>query len=253
MYIVQCTGQIHDIPDDAVAQFMEDMDVTIPTLTDIQPEQRGGEITRDEIKQALQSAKAHSAPGPTGQTLGFYKFLFQQLPYIFTKCMNVITFCDDILDSPSLCWVKRRKVVYIPKPGKDRLLPSSYRPLSLLEVLYKIPAKILTGRLGNVLPDISYEDQHGFVPGRGAQYSTLSAVHAVQDAENTGKSLQLLGIDISGAFDAISGSCIKQCMVLNGFPMHLITAIDNLTKEGRARVEVNGRLGEEFVQKSGVG
>jgi hypothetical protein len=250
---IQCTGQIHDIPDDAVLKFMEDMDITLPTLSDIQREQIGDEIDRDEVRQALQNAKPQSAPGPTGQTLGFYKYLFQQIPYIFTKCMNIITFYDDILDSPSLQWIKKRKVVYIPKPGKDKYLASSYRPLSLLEVLYKIPAKILTDRLGNILPDISYEDQHGFVPGRGAQYNTLSTVHAIQDAERTGKSLQLLGIDINGAFDSISRKCIKQCMILNGFPTHLVTAIDNLTKEGRAQIEVNGRLGDEFIQQSGVG
>jgi hypothetical protein len=34
-------------------------------------------------------------------------------------------------------------------------MPASYRPLSLLEVLYKIPAKILTDRIGNILPTIS--------------------------------------------------------------------------------------------------
>ncbi len=119
--------------------------------------------------------------------------------------------------------------------------------------MYKIPAKILTDRLGNILPDISYEDQHGFVPGRGAQYNTFSTVHAIQDAEGTGKSLQLLGIDINGAFDSISRKCIKQFMILNGFPTHLVTAIDNLTKVGRAQIEVNGRLGDEFIQQSGVG
>ncbi len=157
--------------------FTEDMDITLPTLTDIQREQIGNEIDMDEVRQALQNAKSQSAPGPTGQTLGFYNYIFQQIPYTFTKCMNIITYCDDILDSPSLQWIKKRKVVHIPKPGKDRNLASSYRPLSLLEVQYKIPAKILTDRLGNILPDISYEDQHGFVPGRGAQYTQHCTCH----------------------------------------------------------------------------
>jgi hypothetical protein len=120
----------------------------------------------------------------------------------------------------------------------------------LLEVLYKIPSKILTDRIGRILPDISYADQCGFVPGRGAQYNTLTAGHAVQDAEINGKSMQMLGIDINSAFDAISGECIRQCMILNGFPAHVVAAIHNLTKLGIARVEVNGKRGEEFTQKS---
>jgi hypothetical protein len=42
-------------------------------------------------------------------------------------------------------------------------------------------------------------------------------------------------------------------MILNGFPAHVVAAIHNLTKLGIARVEVNGKRGEEFTQKSGVG
>jgi hypothetical protein len=229
------------------------MDVTLPTLTPDQQEHIGDEISREEVALALGASKAHSAPGPTGQTLGFYKYLFQQIPYLFTRCINSIAFVDDLLDSPSLTWIKQRRIIYIPKPGKDPLLPSSYRPLSLLEVFYKIPAKILTDRIGGILPDISYPDQCGFVPGRGAQYSTLAAGHAVHDAETTGSGLQLLGIDISSAFDSISGDCIRQCMILNGFPPHFVSSVHNLTKLGIAQVEVNGKQGQQFVQKSGVG
>jgi hypothetical protein len=108
-------------------------------------------------------------------------------------------------------------------------------------------------RIGGILPDISYPDQCGFVPGRGAQYSTLAAGHAVHDAETTGSGLQLLGIDISSAFDSISGDCIRQCMILNGFPPHFVSSVHNLTKLGIAQVEVNGKQGQQFVQKSGVG
>ena len=82
---IQCTGQVNDISDDAVLKFTEDMDITLPTLTDIQREQIGNEIDRDEVRQALQNAKSQSAPGPTGQTLGFYKYIFQQIPYVFYK------------------------------------------------------------------------------------------------------------------------------------------------------------------------
>jgi len=248
-----CTGQEQLIAEDAVTDFLDDMDIDLPKLTEDQQEQIGAEITSDEVRQALQSAKAHSAPGPSGQTLGFFKYIFSQIPYIFTRCMNLVAFCDDILDSPALTWIKQRKVIYIPKPGKDPLSPSSYRPLSLLEVLYKIPAKILTDRIGLILPSISYEDQCGFVPGRGAQYNTLTAGHVIQDAENTGHSLQLLGMDISSAFDSISGECIRQCMLANGFPAHVVSAVHNLTKLGMAQVEVNGRKGDIFLQKSGVG
>ena len=249
---MDCTGG-HHVMDMTVEQFLRDHDIQLPTISNEQASELEKEITKDDIKTALQAAKVSSAPGPTGQTLGFYKFIFHQIPHIFTRCINMIAFYTDILDSSSLKWIKERKIIYIPKPGKDPLLPSSYRPLSMLEILYKIPSKILTDRLGAILPDLSYSDQAGFVPGRGAQYGTLAAMHVVQDAEKHGKGAQLLGIDISGAFDAIQASCIRECMVLNGIPGTYIEAVHNLTKEGRAQVEVNGQLGERFIQHSGVG
>jgi hypothetical protein len=117
---MQCTGQEHQVEDNAVSQFLEDMDIVLPTLTPAQQEQIGDEITRDEVKEALQSAKAHSAPGPTGQTLGFYKFIFHQIPYLFTRCINNIVFYGDILDSASLQWIKKRRVIYIPSRVRIR-------------------------------------------------------------------------------------------------------------------------------------
>jgi hypothetical protein len=73
---MQLTGQATIIQDDAVAQFLADMDITLPTLTPDQQEQVRDEITRADVRAALQTAKAHLAPGPTGQTIGFYKFIF---------------------------------------------------------------------------------------------------------------------------------------------------------------------------------
>ena len=102
-----CTGQEHRVADNAVAQFLDDMDITLPTLTQDQQDQLGDEVCRDEVRLALQEGKAQSAPGPSGQTLGFYKFVFQQIPYLFTRCMNIMLFRDDILDSPSLSWIKK--------------------------------------------------------------------------------------------------------------------------------------------------
>ncbi len=58
---MQCTGQERDIPDGAVQDFLEEMDITMPKLTQDQQDRIGDDITRDEVKQALQKAKGKSA------------------------------------------------------------------------------------------------------------------------------------------------------------------------------------------------
>ena len=52
------------------------------------------------------------------------------------------------------------------KPNKDPTQPSSYRPISLINVDTKIIAKALVVRLEKVSPSIIHPDQTGFVKGR---------------------------------------------------------------------------------------
>jgi hypothetical protein len=46
------------------------------------------EFSQDEIGDAIKEAKEHSAPGPSGQILSFYKLLFMILPNLMTKAIN---------------------------------------------------------------------------------------------------------------------------------------------------------------------
>lgn len=54
----------------------------------------------------------------------------------------------------------------LPKPGKDRLLPDSYRPISLLNSDIKLLAQFLATRLSKVIGRLIHKDQSGFIPTR---------------------------------------------------------------------------------------
>ncbi len=76
------------------------------------------EFTREEIKHAISSAKADSAPGPSGQTIAIYKYIFIEIPSIFSKALNELAFVPGLIHSPAFAWLKECKIVFIPKPGK---------------------------------------------------------------------------------------------------------------------------------------
>jgi hypothetical protein len=68
---------------------------------------------------------------------------------------------------------KQAGVVSILKPGKDPTLPSTYRPISLLDTVVKIFEKILLAR---VLREVSErgllrDERFGFDPGTARHYS----------------------------------------------------------------------------------
>ncbi len=167
-----------------------------PEISDLLDE----EINSLEIETAINKAHEVSAPGPTGKTIILYKLLFQEIPDILTAAVNQLVFNHELASHATFQWIKDRKVIYIPKKPFPTT-PGDYRPLSMLEVLYKIPSRILTRRLSITLPDITGEHQHGFMQGKGIQEPSLLATHLIQDSQQTKQPLQLVSLYIEKAFD----------------------------------------------------
>jgi len=57
-------------------------------------------------------------------------------------------------------------IMLLLKPQKDLLLPSSYRPITLLKVDYKILASVSNFRMKQYLNDLIKPGQNGFIKGR---------------------------------------------------------------------------------------
>ncbi len=58
------------------------------------------------------------------------------------------------------------------KPGKDPVLPTSYRPISLINVDTKIICKAISKRIEKITPLIIHYDQTGFIKGRHSSTNT---------------------------------------------------------------------------------
>jgi hypothetical protein len=135
--------------------------------------------------------------------LQFYKLIFADIPNIMTWAINQMVFVPRLNETPQFKWIQHRKVVYIPKkPGPTS--PSNYRPLSMLEVLYKIPSQILAKRLSKILPTVIGPHQHGFVANRGIQELSILATHLIQEANRYDRPLQLISFHTEKAFNRVS-------------------------------------------------
>ncbi len=150
--------------EETLADMLDDLQLDLPQISPDVKEFLDEEITSLEVEAAINEAQEVSAPGPTGQTITLYKLLFQEIPDIFTAAMNQLVFNHELASHAMFQWIKERKVIYIPKKPSSTS-PGDYRPLSMLEVLYKIPSRILARRLTTALPEIIGEHQHGFMQG----------------------------------------------------------------------------------------
>ena len=100
----------------------------------------------------------------------------------------------------------------IPKKDKNRLFLKNWRPLTLLNVDYKILAKLLSNRLCKVLPHIINEDQTGYIKGRfiGCNIRQIEDAIIFTDLNNTPGII--LTIDFEKAFDSINWNFIDKAL-----------------------------------------
>ena len=94
--------------------------------------------TPDEVHEAISGLKFGKAPGPNGIPNRALKHLPQRAVSILARIFIAILLTHHFRS----LW-KHARVTSILKPGKDPALPSSYRPISLLDSIGKLLEKIL--------------------------------------------------------------------------------------------------------------
>ena len=79
----------------------------------------------------------------------------------------------------------------------------NWRPISLLNVDYKILSKVLAERLKSVLPDIIHYDQRGCIPGRYIGENIRLIDDLLFEIENECNDPVILMLDQEKAFDRV--------------------------------------------------
>ena len=95
-----------------------------------------------EVSKAIAELKVGKAPGPNVVPNKALRNLARKAVTFLTKVFNGVLKWQHC---PAV-W-KHARVISLFKPGKDPALPSSYRPISLLDTVGKLFEKILLSRL----------------------------------------------------------------------------------------------------------
>lgn len=133
-------------------------------LLSVSEEQNRGltsEITSEELNSAISSLKANKSPGPDGYTAEWYRTMREKLIPTLLASFNWVLKEKKIPPS----W-REALISLIRKEGKDKLECGSFRPISILNVDYKLFTSILARRIDKILPKLSHIDQTGFIKQR---------------------------------------------------------------------------------------
>lgn len=131
-------------------------------------------ITSEEMEEAINRLKNGKAPGPDGYTSRFYKCFKENISGILAALINRILYYQEIPNT----W-KEANITVIPKDSMDQKDPKNYRPVSLLNLDYKIFAAILAERIFFKKTYIA-EEQAGFVPGRHITNNIRSFLNMIE-------------------------------------------------------------------------
>ena len=219
----------------------------LPKVDSENTEHLGTMIEEEEIEIAIKQMENNKAPGPDGLTKEFFQAFSSELIPIMKSVFSTV------YDHGSLC--QSQKLSYISLLCKNTNEPQfckNYRPISLLNVDYKILSKVLCNRLRPFLTDIIHPDQTCSIPGR----SIFDNCHLIRDIINDTNSIEngtgiLFSTDQEKAFDRVDHTYISTILKTFGFKDTFIRWIDILYNNIFSSVIVNNHISTSFpVQRS---
>ena len=125
-----------------------------------QASQCEGHLSVSECFAALQGMARRKAPGLDGLPMEFY------LKFWSVMGSDLVDVLNSCLDSGCLSLSQCRGVISLSYKKGDRLDLRNWRPITLLNVDYKLAARVIAGRLLRVIHLIVDKDQTCGVPGR---------------------------------------------------------------------------------------
>ena len=108
-------------------------------------------ISENEYLIALRSFSKNKSPGFDGLTPEFYLCFWDENKSMFIRALN-FSWKEGVLTNSQ----RQGIITVLPKPNKDHLKISNYRPVTLLNVDYKIISKVINTRMQKILSQLRY-------------------------------------------------------------------------------------------------
>uniref|UniRef100_A0A803T1S1 Reverse transcriptase domain-containing protein n=1 Tax=Anolis carolinensis TaxID=28377 RepID=A0A803T1S1_ANOCA len=211
-------------------------------ITEKEREDLNKEISKKEIQAAIRKLDSSKSPGPDGLTAIYYKVFEGELTPYLLKIMNEIREKGKMPDS----W-KEALITVIHKENSDPEDIKNYRPISLLNVDYKIFSNIIAERLKIFFKKWIKEEQSGFLPNRNIKDNIRLVVDLLEYHESQNQQeILLLAVDAEKAFDRVNWDYFKLLIQELDMGYHLQNSIEAIYQRQKAKIMVNGKVTEEL-------
>lgn len=176
----------------------------LPTVDNKENKALITQITEEEINYVIGRLKGNKAPGADGFTAEWYKKLRELLTHVLLRIFNWILAGGEV--SP-LMETNNYWMYITPKEGKDKLECSNYRPISILNLDYKIFTLIISRRLEKNLRKIINLDQTGLIKSRQTHDSIRRSLQIIRHITLNKLQAILVSLDAEKACEWDGNSC----------------------------------------------
>lgn len=233
-----------EIEENVMQEFVQNVPLTIcdddKVLCD-------NEISVDEIAIALKSMSKNKSPGSDGLTVEFYCTFFDSLTDILVKLYT------EVENNSMLSRSMRSGVIsLIYKKKGDKKLLKNYRPISLLQVDYKILARVMANRFKQVLCRIVSSSQTCCISGRDISDTIASIRDIIELTDEEELDCYILKMDQEKAFDRVSHTYLIHVLKRYGFGERFIRWMEIFYRDIQSSVKCNGFLTKYFKIKNGI-
>ena len=138
------------------------------------------------------------------------------------------------------------------KKQDERKNLKNWRPISLLNVDYKIISKVLTSRLSRVLKSVIDQDQTCSVPKCSISLNLVLLRNVFHYIERSDEAAILISLDQKKAFDRVGRSFLTDILCHLGFGPNFRKWVATLYEGAFMQIILNGRLTNGISLRRGV-
>lgn len=205
-------------------------------------------ITVEEVKEAINNLNLGKSPGPDGLSAAFYKFLKHEISPVLTAVFREAFMLGVLPPSFSAA-----HTILIPKTEDTVKLRqvTSYRPISLTNVDYKILMKILAKRLQTVIGIIVGPHQTCGIKGRSIVTNIHKARSVLESCDVMHTGVAMLQVDLDKAFDRVPHDGLMAVLEHINIGSVILEGVRMAYNKCTTRIIVNKVLGRRIeVQRS---
>ena len=183
----------------------------------------------------MKETKNNTAPGPNCFSVEFFKEFWPMVRPLIKEML-------DDLDLGSFDLRRLNYGVFILLPKLK--LPNNikqFRPICLLNVIYKIITKVLTIRLSKIAERIISKNQTTFIPGRNILDGVVILQEVLHELRVKNQQGIVLTLDFEKAYDRVDWSFLEEVLLRKGFSTTWIGWVMKTVQGARWQLTLMGK------------